>query len=63
MDGSFLRAGFLSINSLRSRIERLRLYLTEDPPYHFFGISESWLGLGVDDSPIQVNGYSVIRQD
>ena len=62
-DGSFLRAGFLNINSLRSRIERLRLYLTESPSYHFFGITESWLGLRVDDSRIQVDGYSVIRQD
>ena len=62
-DGSFFRAGFLNINSLRSRIERLRLYLTEDPSYYFFGIAESWLGPGVDDSLIQVDGYSVIRQD
>ena len=56
-------ADFLNINSLRSRIKRLRLYLTDDPSYHFFGIAESWLGPGVDDGLIQVDGYSVIRQD
>ena len=63
MDGGFLRAGSLNINSLRSHIERLHLYLTEGPSYHLFGIAESWLGAGVDESLIQVHGYSVIRQD
>ena len=61
-DGSFL-----NVNSLRPRIEKLRLYLSENPNYHFFGIAESWLG------PVmcrQSNSYwrlrfliSVLRQD
>ena len=37
--------------------------MTKDPSYHFFGIAESWLGPGVDDSLIQIDGYSMIRQD
>ena len=28
-----------------------------------FGIAESWLGPVVDDSLIQIKGYSIIRQD
>ena len=28
-----------------------------------FGIAESWLGPVVNDSLIQINGYSIIRQD
>ena len=37
--------------------------MTKHPSYHFFGIAEFWLGPGIDDSLIQIDGYSVIRQD
>ena len=43
-DGGFLKADFLNVNSLRPRIEKLRLYLSENPNYHFFGIAESVFG-------------------
>ena len=62
-DGSYLKAGFLNINSIRPRLDNLRLFLAENPSYHFFGIAESWLGPIVDDSLIRIKGYSVIRQD
>ena len=58
-----MKAGFLNVNSLRPRIEKLRLYVSENPNYHFFGIAESWLGPVVDDTLIRIEGYSVLRQD
>ena len=53
----------MNINSIRARLNILRVYLAEDSSYHFFGIAESWLGPVVDDSAIQIDGYSVYRQD
>ena len=53
----------MNINSIRARLNILRVYLADDPSYHFFGIAESWLGPVVDDSVIQIDGYSVYRQD
>ena len=61
--GSYLRVGFLNVNSLRCRIEKLRLYLNDNPSYHIFVIAESWLGPIVDDSVIQIKGYTILRQD
>ena len=58
-----MKAGFLNVNSLRIRIEKLRLYLLENPNYYFFGIAESWPGPVVDNSLIRIEGYSVLRQD
>ena len=37
-DGSFLKVSF---HSIRSRLERLRLYVTIDPSYHFFSVVTS----------------------
>ncbi|KAG7196749.1 hypothetical protein KM043_000050, partial [Ampulex compressa] len=59
----YLRAGFLNVNSLRARIERLRLFLAGDSTYHVFGIAETWLGPVVDDHIVSVPGYSVVRGD
>ena len=53
----------MNINSIRARLNILRVHLAEDPSYHFFGIAKSWLGPVVDDSVIQIDGYSVYRQD
>ena len=62
-DGSFLRASFLNINSIRPRLKRRHLYASKNPPYHFFGIAESWLGPSVDEVLVQIDGFSVIRPD
>ena len=40
-----------------------RQALWNDPSYDFFGVAESRLGPEVDDSLINIHGYSAIRQD
>ena len=39
------------------------MLLAENPPYHVFWIAELWLGPVVDNSNLQIKGYSIVRQD
>lgn len=60
--GSF-RAGFLNVNSIRARIGVLRSYLAEHPSHNVIGLAKTWLGPVVDDSLLQIEGYTLLRQD
>lgn len=58
-----LKAGFLNVTSIPGHIEQLRQFLAENPSYDLFGIVECWLGPVIDDNLIQIDGYSLLRQD
>lgn len=54
--------GFLNATSLKKHIWEFRRSL-EGSTYHIFGIAETRLSPQVDDSHVQIKGYSIIRQD
>ena len=58
-----MRAGFLNANSLKAHIQEIRQFLKDDPSYHLFGIAESKLGPAVEDYLVQIDGYTLVRQD
>ena len=58
-----MRAGFLNANSLKAHIQEIRQFLKDDPSYHLFGIAESKLGPVVEDYLVQIDGYTLVRQD
>ena len=58
-----LRVCHFNANSLRARIESLRLFLTKRPYFHIIAITETKLGSIVDDSLVSLNGYTLLRQD
>ena len=55
--------GFLNINSIIAHTEGFRLFMAKHPSYDIFGITETWLSSVVDDSLIQIRGYTLLRQD
>ena len=59
----YSRAGFLNANSLKTHIQEIRKFLMDDFCYHLFGIVESKLGPVVEDYLIQIDGYTLVRQD
>ena len=58
-----MRAGFLNTNSLNTHIQEIRQFLKDDPSYHLFGIAESKLSPVVEDNLVQIDGYTLVRQD
>ena len=54
--------GFLNATSLKKHIWEFRRSL-EGSSYHLFGVAETRLGPQVEDTHVQVKGYSIIRQD
>ena len=58
-----MRAGFLNANSLKAHIQEIRQFLKDDPSCHLFGIAESKLGPVVEDYLVQIDGYTLVRQD
>ena len=55
--------GFINTTSLKCHIGNFRHIFTDDPTYHVIGVSETRLGLVIDDNIVQVDGYSIIKQD
>ena len=62
-EGNCLRVCHFNANSLRTRIETLRLFLSRNPLYHIIAISETKLGPIVDDTIVMLDGYNLLRQD
>ena len=58
-----LRVCFFSANSLRSRIETLRLFLAKRQFFHLIAICKTKLGSIVDDFIVALPEYSILRQD
>lgn len=48
---------------MNKHISEFRKFLISNNSYHVFGIAETRLGPEVDDSIINVPGYSIVRQD
>ena len=55
--------GFINATSLKLHIHQFRQILVDDPSYDIVGVAESRLSNAVDDHIVNVNGYSIIRQD
>ena len=58
-----LRVCHFNANSLRARIESLKLFLTKRPFFHIIAITETKLGSIVDDSLVALKGYDLLRHD
>ena len=58
-----MRADFLNANSLKAHIQEIRQFLRDDPFYHLIGIAESKLGPAFEDYLVQIDGYTLFRQD
>ena len=58
-----LRVCHFNANSLRARIESLKLFLTKRPFFHIIAITETKLGSIVEDSLVALEGYNLLRQD
>ena len=52
-----------TLAGIQKWISKCKLLLLAHPAYHIFGIAESRLGPGVGDDCVQIDGYSIIRQD
>ena len=48
---------------MKGNTQYFRQLLLDDPSYHIFGVIETRLGPTVEDSLIQVEGFSIVRQD
>ena len=59
----WLKVGFSNVNTLKEHIQPFRQLLMDDPSYYIFGLGETRLGPTIDDSLIQVEGFSVVQQD
>ena len=44
-------------------MQEIRQFLKDDSFYHLFGIAESKLGPVVENYLVQINGYTLVRQD
>ena len=55
--------GFNNSTSLKLHINQFKQILIDDPSYDIVGVAETRLSYAVDDHIINVNGYSVLRQD
>ena len=51
------------MNTLRTHIDQIREFLSDNPSYGLLGIAETWLDSAVSDNVIRIHGYKVIRQD
>ena len=58
-----LKVGFINATSLKLHIHQFKQILTDDPNYDIVGVAESRLSNAVDDHIVNVNGYSILRQD
>ena len=58
-----VRTGFLNATSLKKHMWSFRHYLSTDQTYHPFGTAESRFGPLEEDSFVEIEGYSIIRQD
>ena len=58
-----MKAWFFNANSLKAHITTFRQFLFSHPTYHLFGIAESRLGPNIGDDFVEIEGYSIIRQD
>ena len=59
-----LKTGFLNATSLYKHILMFRQFLSTDHPfYHLFGVVESRSAQKVNDVFVQIDGFSVLRQD
>ena len=61
-EGNCLRVCHFNANSLRTRIETLRLFLSRNPLYHIIAISKTKLG-PIEDTIVTLDGYNLLRQD
>ena len=48
---------------MKAHITTFRQFLLSHPSYHLFGIAESRLGPSIGDDLVEIEGYSIIRQD
>ena len=58
-----LRAGFVNACSLKKYINDFRQYLCDNPSYDIFGVVETRYSPTVDQSVVDIRGYSLARQD
>ena len=58
-----LKACHFNANSLRTRIEALRLFLSKSPLCNLIDISETKLGPIVEDAIVLLDVYALFRQD
>ena len=58
-----LRAGFLNACSLKKHINDFRQHLHDNPSYDIFGVAETRFGPMIDQSVVNIPGYSLARQD
>ena len=49
--------------SLKGHVGEVRQFLQDHPGYHLFGVAESWLGPSVADHLVEIDGYTLVRQD
>lgn len=62
--GDVLKVGFLNACSLKKHAAAMKEYLLEEKvPFDLFGIAETRLGDLVGDNLVEVDGYTLLRQD
>ena len=62
-DGGYLRAGFLNVNLIKAHISEIRQFLKDDPSHQLLGVAESKLGPEIEDYLVQIDGYTLDRQN
>ena len=58
-----LRVGFLNACSLKKHINDFRQYLCDNPSYDILGVVETRFSPTVDQSVVDIRGYSLARHD
>ena len=53
---------YVNARSLISKTSELELYINEEHPY-IIGITESWAYGGINDSELNIDGYTMFRKD
>ena len=57
MNGVYLKAAFLNVNSLKGHIQKIRQLLHDESSCDLFGIAESKLGPEVGDHLVRIDGH------
>ena len=57
------RAGFINACSLKKHINDFRQHLCDNPSYDIFGMEGTRFGPFIDQSLVNIPGYSLARQD
>ena len=58
-----LRARFINVCSLEKHINGFRKHLCDNPSYDIFGVVQTRFGPLIDQSLVNIPGYSLARQD